>query len=190
VEPYDAAMRIAVIGTSGSGKSTLAKALGQALGVPVIEMDAINWQAGWTDLVTHDPDAFAAKVDAAIEAAGWVIDGNYSGVLPAILRRATDLVWLDYSRMVVMGRVLRRSFVNSWTGREIWPGTGNRETWGMWLDEGHPARWAWDTFAHRRARHEAALGDPHLAHLKVHRLRAPREAAALIRSLGETAERT
>ena len=36
----------------------MARALGRALGLPVIELDAINWQAGWRDLDTHDPEAF------------------------------------------------------------------------------------------------------------------------------------
>ena len=40
-------MRIAVVGSSGSGKSTLARRLAVELGLTHIELDAINWQAGW-----------------------------------------------------------------------------------------------------------------------------------------------
>ena len=49
-------MRIAVVGTSGSGKTTLAKALAAQLALPYIELDALNWQAGWRDLSRNDPD--------------------------------------------------------------------------------------------------------------------------------------
>ena len=70
-------MRIAVVGSSGSGKSTFARRLGDALGQPVIELDAINWQSGWKDLVTTDPDAFVRRVEADIRGDNWVVDGNY-----------------------------------------------------------------------------------------------------------------
>jgi len=43
-------MRIAVIGTSGAGKTTLARRIAGRLKLPHVELDAINWQAGWRDL--------------------------------------------------------------------------------------------------------------------------------------------
>ena len=48
-------MRVAVIGGSGSGKTTFGRRLGEALGIPFVELDAVTWQAGWRDLVTHEP---------------------------------------------------------------------------------------------------------------------------------------
>lgn len=173
-------MRVAVVGSSGSGKSTFARRLGEALGLPVIELDAINWQAGWRDLNTHDPGEFVRRVEAAVAGEAWVTDGNYGRVLPTILPRATDIVWLDYGRQVIMPRVLRRSFLRSLSRKEIWPGTGNVETWRSWLDREHPIRWAWDTFKLRRARYEEAFADQRLSHVAVHRLRHPREAEALL----------
>lgn len=176
-------MRVAVVGSSGSGKSTFAKRLAEAAGVPHVELDAINWQAGWRDLATHDLDTFIARVDEVVAGEAWVTDGNYSKVLPRILARATDIVWLDYGRSVIMPRVLKRSFIRSWTRKEVWPGTGNVETWRNWLSPEHPIRWAWDVFEKRRARYQEAFYSPRLAHLTVHRLRHPREAEPLIRRL-------
>ncbi len=177
------AVRIAIIGTSGSGKSTLAKRLGSVLGHAVIELDAVNWQADWTDLNTHDPPEFVRRVEAAIEKSSWITDGNYSRVLPLILRRASDVIWLDYARSVVMSRVLRRSLSRSLSGRELWPDTGNRERWRRWLSKEHPIRWAWDTFEHRRVRYEEAFADRRLSHLTVHRLRRPAEVPPLVLTL-------
>ncbi len=177
-------MRVAVVGSSGSGKSTFARRLGAVLALQVVELDAINWQAGWRDLNTHDPEEFARRVAAAVAGEAWVTDGNYGRVLPIILRRATHIVWLDYERRVIMPRVLRRSFQRSLSRREIWPGTGNVETWASWLDKEHPIRWSWDTFARRRARYEEAFADQRLAHVAIHRLRHPREAEPLIAQLG------
>lgn len=176
-------MRVAVVGSSGSGKSTFARRLAAGAGITHIELDAINWQPGWRDLVTHDLPDFIARVEAATAAEAWATDGNYSRVLPRILARATHVVWLDYDRSVVMPRVLRRSVIRSWTRKEVWPGTGNVETWRNWLSSEHPVRWAWDVFDRRRARYEEAFANPDLGHLTVHRLRHPREAEPLSRRL-------
>lgn len=173
-------MRVAIFGTSGAGKTTLSRQLGARLGVPVIELDALNWRAGWRDRVTYEPDAFLADVAAALANDTWVTDGNYSLARALILARATDIVWLDYSRWVIMTRVIRRSFLRSLLGSELWPGTGNREDWRRWIQKDHPIRWAWDTYHGRRARYEALFADPAVAHLRRHRLRYPEEAKALL----------
>ncbi len=85
--------------------------------------------------------------------------GNYGRVLPLILARATDVVWLDFGLWLVMSRVVRRSVARVWSGRELWPGSGNRENWRHWLGKEHPIRWTCDTFASRRARYEALFSD-------------------------------
>jgi adenylate kinase family enzyme len=176
-------VRIVVMGTSGSGKTTLARRLAAALGLRRIELDAINWQPDWVALDQTDRPEFVRRVRAAIEGEAWVSDGNYATVRPMLLARATHLVWLDFSRPVVMARVIRRSFVRAVTGDELWPGTGNREQFARWLDKEHPIRWAWDTFHARRARYEAAFADPALAHLSLCRIRSNRDADALLERL-------
>src|SRR6185312_16957483 len=97
-------MRVVVVGTSGSGKSTFARRLAPAIGAPAIELDAINWQAGWRDLNTHDPEEFVRRVAAAAATEAWVVDGNYSRVRDVLWPRATRFVWLDYGRAVIMRR--------------------------------------------------------------------------------------
>lgn len=174
--------RIAVVGTSGSGKTTLARAIGAALAMPVIELDAINWQPGWRGLNAHDPELFKARVAEAIAPESWVCDGNYSAVRPLVLARMTDLVWLDYPRLTVMGRVIRRSFARALDGNEIWPGTGNVERFRDWLGAEHPIRWAWSTHAGRRKRYgELARSQPN--DIAVHHLRRPADADALVAAL-------
>jgi len=166
--------RIAVIGNSGSGKSTLARALSARLKIPHVELDALTWQPGWRALHLEDPDAFAAAVAEAIAADAWVTDGNYTaGALPQILPRATDVVWLDYSRGLIMARVLRRSFVRAITGQELWPGTGNREDFRRWLDKEHPIRWTWDTYRPANARRAARFASSELDHARKHRFTSP-----------------
>ncbi len=174
-------MRIAVVGTSGSGKTTLARSLAARLALPFVELDAINWQAGWRDLNCHDPDEFVRRVDAATSAAAWVTDGNYGLVRDMIWSRATHLVWLDYDRPVIMARVIGRSLARVLDQRELW--AGNRETWRQWLHASHPIRWAWSTWKRRRAAYEQMIADEAFAHLKVLRLRHPDEAADAVQRL-------
>ena len=181
-------MRVSVLGTSGCGKSTFAHRLASLIGAPHVELDAINWQAGWRDLNSHDPEEFSRRVAAAVAEDAWVSDGNYSLVRDLVLERATHLVWLDYSRRVIMTRVLRRSFARALTRQELWPGTGNREEFGRWLDKEHPLRWAWDTYEDRRRRFEALFDDPAAPHMARYRLRRPSEAEALIRRLVDLQE--
>jgi len=178
-------MRILVVGTSGSGKTTLARRLAAATGAPHIELDAINWQAGWRDLNAHDPALFAERVQAAAAGAAWVCDGNYGKVRPILVARATDMVVLDYARSVVMRRVIQRSFIRALLRKELWPGTGNREDFRKWLDPEHPIRWAWSTHARRRENYRAMLDDPAFAAIRFHHLTHPREASALVEKLSQ-----
>jgi adenylate kinase family enzyme len=176
-------MRIVVVGSSGSGKSTFAQQLVKEFGLEHIELDAINWQAGWRDLNTHDVDEFKRRVAERVAAERWVCDGNYSTVAPIVWGRMTHLVWLDYSRAVIMPRVIRRSLLRAIDGKELWPGTGNRERFRDWLSPEHPIRWAWSTHAHRRKTYEATLASPALARVRVFRLRRPADAASAIAAM-------
>ena len=172
-------MRVVVIGSSGSGKSTFARRLAASLDAPRIELDALNWGPGWLNRSRDDPEAFARRLEAAIAGERWITDGNYRAAMLRTLPRATDLVWLDYPRPLVMARVIRRSVLRSLDGRELWEGTGNREDFRRWLDKEHPIRWAWDTFHRRRAEYEALFADPRLSSVRKHRLRRPGDARTL-----------
>jgi len=86
--------RIAVIGNGGGGKSILARALGKHLGIPVHEVDEVQWLPGWhrapLDEVTHILEGWAAEDS-------WIIDGF--GPWPVINRRmgrADAIVYVDF----------------------------------------------------------------------------------------------
>jgi adenylate kinase family enzyme len=98
-----------------------------------------------------------------------------------IWRRATHLVWLDYSRVVVMYRVIKRSIARVLDQKELW--AGNREDWRRWLRPSHPIRWAWSTWKERRLRFEELLSTAEYQHLMVLRLRTPCDAAKVVEQL-------
>ena len=176
-------MRIAVIGTSGAGKSTFSIRLATAVRAPHIELDAINWGANWRDLNSHEPETFRSRVKSAVAAEHWVCDGNYALVRDLVYERADGLVWLDPPKHRVMRQVVARSWVRAIRGDELWPGTGNRETFSRWLSKDHPIRWAYDTYGDRRRRYRLMLEDPALGHLRKWRIQTRRQADALITEL-------
>lgn len=178
-------MRIAVVGTSGAGKTTPAHRIASRLGLPHIELDAINWQSGWRDLTRHDPREFVRRVSEAVRAEAWVVDGNYGLVREKVWQRATHLVWLDYERPVVMARVISRTFLRGVLRTELW--AGNRERWRHMLRPSHPIRWAWSTWERRRLETAELLSQPLCAHLVVVRLRHPREARQAVELLAKAA---
>ncbi len=151
--------------------------------MPCIELDALNWQPGWRDLLRSDPDEFGRRVAIAIAADGWVLDGNYDRVRDLVWRQATHLVWLDYQRPIIMYRVTRRTLVRAALGTELW--AGNRERWPHMLRPSHPIRWAWSTWHRRRREVEECITQHDYAHLVVLRLRRPSEARKLLSQLKE-----
>ena len=111
--------RIAVIGNGGGGKSTLARALGQHLGLPVHEVDEVQWLPGWRraplDEVAHILERWAAEDS-------WIIDGF--GPWPVIDRRmarADTIVYVDLPFRTHLWWAAKRQVV-SLARRRAWAG--------------------------------------------------------------------
>ncbi|MBV9292112.1 MAG: adenylate kinase [Frankiales bacterium] len=171
--------RIMVGGISGAGKSTLARTLARRLDLPYVEFDALFHGPGWTPR-----KSFAADVDAFTSTDAWVTDSDgYERFIGSRVRdRADTWVWLDYPRWVCEWRVLRRSVVRGLLRRKLW--NGNRESLlNIVRDPEHPVRWAWTQHAARRARGEQLMRDPACAHLRVVRLRRPRDTRRWLREI-------
>ena len=99
-------MKIAVIGYSGSGKSTLAATLGKQLSIPVLHLDAINFEAGWVERNREEAKALVADF---LQHESWIIDGNYGELY--FNERLTDadrIILFQFSRVRCLIRVLRR----------------------------------------------------------------------------------
>ena len=114
-------MRVSVVGVSGAGKSTFGRTLAERIGAPFVEFDSIRHQPGWTELPDEE---FAEQVSDATAADAWVVDGNYDEVRSIVVARATDVVWIDPRKAVVMAQVVTRSIHRAVTRRELWNGNG------------------------------------------------------------------
>lgn len=99
--------RICIMGPSNSGKSTLADAIARKNRAQAIHLDVLHHLPG-TDWEPRPFADFQRLHDAAIETPRWVIDGNYSQLLPQRLERATALILLDISTPLSLLRYIRR----------------------------------------------------------------------------------
>lgn len=175
----DAWQRVAVIGTSGCGKTRMAQNLAAVLGHAHIELDAIHWLPNWQE---RPLEPFRQLVTEALAGDAWVVDGNYGKVRDIVWGRATSIVWLNYPRVVVLGRILWRTWQRCIRREELF--SGNRETFAtaMFGRESIIA-WSMGTFAKHRREYPQLFEQPEYAHLQVVELRQPRQAQALLTEL-------
>jgi adenylate kinase family enzyme len=166
--------RVSVVGSSGSGKTTFSRELARRLDAPHVELDAIFHQPGWQELPRED---FRSAVRAHLGEPEWVVDGNYSQVQDLVLAHADSLVWLDYSRAVVMSRIVPRTVTRVARRQELW--NGNREPFcNLWSIDPQRSVIAWSWAHHRelRQRYEQVVDAAAHSHLRIVRLQSPRSA--------------
>ena len=106
--------RVLVIGSGGAGKSTFARRLGERLGLPVVHLDKVYWNAGW---VETPKDEWRRKVEELCAGESWVMDGNYSGTLEIRLAACDSVVFLDLPRAVCAWRIVKRALIYRHRGR-------------------------------------------------------------------------
>jgi len=102
--------RLYIVGGPGSGKTTLSRRLGERLGLPVIEIDAIRERGG----LGHDfrPRAPLAQRRAEISAiAGqpaWITEGSALWWTDQLLGACECIIWLDLPWRLIAPRIIRR----------------------------------------------------------------------------------
>lgn len=165
--------RIMVCGPSNSGKSTLSVALAGKLGLEIFHLDLFRHLPD-TDWVERSDQEFAALHDEAITHERWVMDGNYSKLMPQRLARTTGIIWLNDGRWANFVRYLWRTLFQ----REARLGalTGNKDSikWEM-------VRWI---LVVQPPRHAASIARLRQAGLPLVELRSMRELKQLYREWG------
>lgn len=140
--------RILVIGTSCSGKTTFSRRLGEALQLPVVELDQFHWAPNWQEAPRAE---FVRRAGDATSGPAWIADGNYQSIRETLWPRATHVVWLNYRWSLVLWRGLKRSLRRSLTGEELWH--GNRESLRRTFCS-HDSILLWIITTHRRRQAE------------------------------------
>ncbi len=174
--------RVAVVGCIGAGKSTLARALGRALGLPVVHLDRHWWEDGsyviegrrTVEQRTLPPDKYHQFQREVAEREEWVIDGGVDG-LELRLERADTVVFLDLPLLLCASRVIRRTG----KAREDYP-PNVQESW-RWLLM--LLRWVLWTYPRKRRRGIEGLLASHSTHLHVYRLRSRRDVRRFLETI-------
>lgn len=173
--------RIHVVGNTAAGKSTLGARLAQALDVPFVELDALNWEPGWSGLNATNPEEFERRIHAATAGAGWVVAGSYIGFSQRIFwPRLQTVIWLDLPLPQLVWRVLTRSW-RRWRTHELLWGTNYERFWPqlmVWRKTDSLVWWAVTQQRRKRRSMLAAMADPRWAHVHVVRLTSAAEIAA------------
>ena len=173
-------MKINVVGTSGSGKTTFGKQLAEILNIPLIEMDAIYWGPDWSG--AFDQELFS-RLNTALEAENWVLDGNYSRTEDIKWKQVEDVIWLDFSFPRTVYQAISRAIPRLVSQEELWPGTGNRESLRMLLSRDSIVLWTIQTYGRRKKKYLSMMKADEYSHLRFHRVRSPQEADQLLQDL-------
>ena len=146
-----------IIGCPGSGKTTLARALGQKLGLPVIQLDQL-----WGGNVTREE--FDSRLAMALNMERWIIDGNYCRTMEARLTKCDTVIYLDYSRWACLLGLAGQTL-------------GKEKAHIRW----ETVKWVWNYRKNNRVQNEIYLAKAR--HAKCLVLRNRLEAKAFLNSL-------
>lgn len=97
--------KILVLGCPGSGKSTFAAELQQRMGLPLVHLDNIWWNADRTHIARSE---FDGKLAAVLATDAWIIDGDYSRTYEVRVKACDTVFFLDYGEAACMAGIRAR----------------------------------------------------------------------------------
>jgi hypothetical protein len=96
------------------------------------------------------------------------------------------VIWLDYGFWRVFSQSLRRAMTRIVSNEELWPGTGNRESFRKtFMSRDSILVWMLTNWRSNRRRYLADMVNPQYRHIQFVRLTHPREATWLIDQLAQ-----
>ncbi len=157
----------------------MARQLAAVLALPVVELDALYWNAGW---VASPEDEFREKVAGATAGEAWIVDGHYQRIWPVLWPHVQTVIWLDLPLRTLLVRGFVRSW-RRWRRHEVLWGTNRERIWAQlkfWDADRSLAGWLLRSHSARRRAYIAATVDPRWAHIRFVRICSDEEAAQLL----------
>ena len=115
---------------------------------------------------------------------GWVLDGNYSRTKTIKWESVDWVVWVDYGFCRTLFQAVRRAATRAWQGTELWPGTGNRESFRRsFFSRDSIVLWTIKTYRKNRAGYLADMNDARYRHIRFIQLRSPAHTEKFLRAL-------
>jgi len=179
--------RIHVTGNSCSGKSTVGSVLAAALDIPLVELDALNWEPGWVGMNETNPAELERRMQKATDGDGWVVAGSYTVFSQRVFwPRLETIVWLDLPVYQLLWRWFTRSW-RRWRTKELLWGTNYESFWPqflIWRGKDSLLYWIITQHLHKRRRMLEYQADLRWKHICFIRLRSDTEIKSFYRAVG------
>ena len=165
--------RILVIGTSGTGKSTFAQKLSKCLKLPFFASDHFYWEPNWR---IASAEKVHQQILEVIYREAWILDGNFDDEHEWMWKRADCIIWLDYSLITILRRIVFRNFRWLLTRQPTW--SGNQMTLQRVISG---IRHAVNSYSQKRQKYPTWLAE--LSGVTVHRFHNSDEADRWLQGL-------
>lgn len=98
-------MKIQICGYSGSGKSTFAKKLKEIYKIEILHLDTVHFSEGWVERSNEEMEIDVRKF---MNQEDWIIDGNYTKVVPERFDECDQLFYFNFNRFTCLINAVKR----------------------------------------------------------------------------------
>ena len=164
----------------------MAERLSRSLAVPLVDLDALNWEPNWVGLNTSDPAEFERRLRAATSDDAWVVAGSYARFSERVFwPRLETVIWLDLPLAALLARALTRSW-RRWRSKELLWGTNYERFWPQLMIWRKDESLLWWIATQQRRKRRALIdrmASPEWAHIRFIRLVSRSEVERFVASL-------
>lgn len=100
----------------GSGKSTLARKLSKELKIKRYPLDNLYWTKKYTR--KRNRTVLKKKLKELVKKKKWIIEGVFVSWTEEVFKKADLIIWLDLDYKLLRKNILKRYFLNKFTGTE------------------------------------------------------------------------